>query len=83
MELKTLKDILSEALPEELIGKSTDKIIKALIKRERQEAIKWVKELRFRIQNGFPLQKYRDQEEGIEGWIIQFFNLTEEELKDG
>lgn len=66
-ELKTLKDIefgCAECEPED-------------IKPLRQEAIKWVNELK----SNHNFDAYYKKEEAIIYWIKQFFNITDEELK--
>ena len=70
-ELKTLNDL-------KLDYKIHDAIIK---KRLRQEAIKWVKEIKKMPQ--VSINEIREQirmNDGAKQWITHFFNLTEEDL---
>jgi len=80
-ELKTLKDIFSkqiyDGLPEgELFSKAKYFIYKEL----KAEVIKWVKDIRKRADNPENMLN-RDRLLTVQGWIIKFFNITEEDLK--
>ena len=76
-DLKTLKDFEYELDEDELIVKQDVIYIKEL----RAEAIKWVKEdirCMKELDDSSDLFKYADARIG---WIQEFFNLTEDDLK--
>ena len=70
MKLKTLKDFETE------IGHS-DKVV--LVDELRAETIKWVKFLQSGI--GMPVDEIGNEKPEVKEWIIDFFNITEKELK--
>ena len=71
MKLKTLKD-----LTEYYLGLKTLVVAKDELK---QEAIKWVKDIRTR-HHGAQIPELLG-ENTVSKWIINFFNITEEDLK--
>jgi hypothetical protein len=68
-ELKTLRDILGEALPGELLDANPDTIIHAFVERLKREGIKHIKNI----------EQYKA--EHTINFIKHFFNISEEELK--
>ena len=75
-KLKTLRDI-DICSP---VGVDDYEYIKYIL---RQEAINWVKELKYAGIDSMPIQNKEAEEnaELIKEWIKRFFNLTEEDLK--
>jgi len=71
MKLKTLKDL------KEKWGTIPNKQVEIIFKELKTEAVKWVKEFR---KGGF--ENWRDEKarKGAEQVLINFFNLTEEDL---
>lgn len=70
-ELKTLKD-LEISIPLASRGNTFKKI--------REEAIKWVKDIRKRADE--PENSLNKMTMlSVQGWILKFFNITEEDLK--
>ena len=70
MELKTLKDIDLG-----LNCKDPKRELKA-------EAAKWVKSIKLYHGGGmYIFEDYNDKDMDLEDWIMNFFNLTEEDLK--
>lgn len=79
--LKTLKDLEKETnLTAQEYGDSSY-WAENLASDLRQEAIKWIKEHRKNLSD-FPFASKFGYSEG-EGWFKNFFNLTEEDLKEG
>lgn len=77
-ELKTMKEIMLEAVPPGL--KTTKEMIDGLIRRQRQEAIKWIK----RLKSGENIGKLDWTPEmcmASSNSLEEFFNITKEELK--
>lgn len=74
-ELKTLKDIFETNSFSYLTIKENDVIKKVLQNELRQEAIKWLKSNE--VQGSYPDEPTYD----AAGFIEEFFNLTEEDLK--
>jgi len=72
-ELKTLKD-LEEELRISTLGVESDFSDKCILNWLKAEAVKWVKQSRELIKDGF------DGELNEYSWL-KFFNLTEENLK--
>ena len=74
--MKTLKDLIEES-PERLNRISGNDL--------RQEAIKWIKEIRTLNPPTFPEFACCDDGNGwhdtLENWIKHFFNITDEDLK--
>lgn len=78
--LKTLKDILTD----ECFEPDDGTIFKVKVKL-RQEAIKWIKNIRenktYRSPIWNELNDYREGRDMLISWIKHFFNIEEEELK--
>lgn len=78
MVLKTLKEIQEEYnLDKEDLKHSQDEVS---VYRLRQEAIKWVKEIRFRLDYQDQCGRSRNACLYSDEWILHFFNITEKEL---
>ena len=73
-ELKTLKDL--EWFQDDI----NKPIVKVDVEELRQEEIKWIKDFRENKLWSLPFPMARKE---IVDWIKHFFNITEEELKDG
>jgi hypothetical protein len=73
-ELKTLKD-LKKYLNHDMIQVNTEEL--------KAEAIKWVKGFRERIEDYEGTRDWETQDKlgALMGFCINFFNLTEEDLK--
>jgi hypothetical protein len=79
-ELKTLKDLPISPLRK---PKGTELAYLDWFKEQlKAEAIKWVKEYENSLEDarGMKLYEFEDKILGIIGFIITFFNLTEEDL---
>ena len=83
-KLKTLKDIFKELDREIESGDYWMSAFLNLNKNLKAEAIKWIKELEFRRRyQETPLKElYEKSLIESERWIMYFFNITEEDLKE-
>lgn len=77
-ELKTLKD-LTRDLPDEF-GKGWPDEVNAI--QLKQEAIKWVKDNSVFAGLGMWINDHACDKISINRWIMHFFNITEEDLKN-
>jgi hypothetical protein len=77
-ELKTLKDI-QEYEEKEEIGNAKPFVYSMVL---RQEAIKWVKDAEYKIKQHFPTTPMTHYYQGQINILIEFFNLTEEDLEE-
>ena len=73
IKLRTLKDF------QDFSKRQTGNRMLEILK---QEAIKWVTYIRKKADEP-EMMLNRDRYMSVQGWILKFFNITEEELKDG
>ncbi len=83
IELKTLKDIKEDIDSEqwEFDSAWSPGAYRAL-ELLKQEAIKWIKELKETDEFSEDEQGIFDNNYNVQEWIKHFFNITEEDLKD-
>ena len=90
MKLKTLKDfyMTNKGINMREVSPNTREIILPMMGmvngiKLREEAIKWAKLGFMNLQKYKGDEKYEYMEAGVRQFIIKFFNITEEDLKNG